>query len=70
MSGSSRIVAGVPSRLFPPWLDTEIAETPASTARLASSILVTPLSMNGPSHWARSQATSSQDGGAVCIHCP
>ena len=29
--------AGVPSRLLPPWLDTEIAVTPASTARLASS---------------------------------
>jgi len=63
-------VAGVPSRLFPPWLDTEIAETPASTARLASSILVTPLSMNGPSHAERSQATSSQDGGTDCSHCP
>src|SRR5215831_1575969 len=70
MSGKRRMVAGVPSRLFPPWLETEIAVTPASTARLASSIRVTPLSMNGPPHCDRSQATSSQDGGVDCIHCP
>src|ERR1700730_13356598 len=62
MPGSIRTVAGVPSRLLPPWLDTEIAETPASTARLASSILVTPLSMNAPCPWDRSQATCSQAG--------
>ncbi len=43
-----RIEAGVPSRLLPPWLDTEIAVTPASTARRASSIRHTPFSMNGP----------------------
>ena len=70
MSGSSRMVAGVPSRLLPPWLDTEIAVTPASTARLASSMRVTPLSMNGPPHCSRSQATSSHEGGAEAIHCP
>src|SRR5579871_3843928 len=70
ISGSIRMVAGVPSRLLPPWLDTEIAETPASTARLASSTRVMPLTMNGPSHCERSQATSSQVAGAVCIHCP
>src|SRR6202012_799502 len=67
---TSRIVAGVPSRLLPPWLETEIALTPDCTARRASSTRVTPLSMNGPSHSLRSQATSSQDGGGVCIHCP
>jgi hypothetical protein len=42
MSGSRRMVPGVPSRLLPPGLDTDIAVTPASTARLASSSLVTP----------------------------
>ncbi len=63
-----RIEAGVPSRLFPPWLDTEIAVTPASTARRASSTRVMPLSMNGPPHCSRSQATSSQVGSGVCIH--
>ena len=29
---------------------------------------ITPLSMNGPPHCSRSQATSSQVGGGVCIH--
>ena len=70
IDGRARIVAGVPSRLLPPWLDTEIALTPASTARRASSARITPLSRNGPSHCARSQATSSHDGGGVCIHWP
>ncbi len=70
MAGSIRIVAGVLSRLLPPWLDTEIAVTPASTARLASSTRVTPLSMNGPPHCSRNQATSSQVGSGVCIHSP
>ena len=46
-AGRARMVAGVPSRLLPPWFDTEMALTPASTARLASSTRVTPLSMNG-----------------------
>ena len=64
------MVPGVPSRLLPPWLETEMASTPMSTARLASSTRVTPLSMNGPSHWSRSQATSSHDGGGVAIHLP
>ena len=62
--------AGVPSRLLPPWLDTEMAETPASTARLASSTRITPLSMNGPPHSSRSQAMSSHVGGGVPIHSP
>ena len=70
MAGSARIDAGVPSRLLPPWLDTEIAETPASTARFASSTRITPLSMNGPPHSSRSQAMSSQVGGGVPIHSP
>ena len=66
---SIRIAAGVPSRLLPPWLDTEIAVTPASTARLASSTRHTPLSMNGPAPLLlRIHATSSQDGGGVVIH--
>ena len=66
-----RIAAGVPSRLLPPWLETEIASTPASTARSASSTRQTPLSMNGVpllGHCSRIQATSSQDGGGVVIH--
>jgi len=64
--------AGVPSRLLPPWLDTEIASTPASTARRASSTRATPLSRNGvPLIWphvSRIHATSSHDGGGVVIH--
>ena len=67
-----RIAAGVPSRLLPPWLETDSAVTPASTARSASSTRHTPLSMNGiPLIWvhcSRIQATSSQDGGGVVIH--
>ncbi len=70
IAGSARIVAGVPSRLLPPWLDTEIALTPASTARFASSTRITPLSRNGPPHCSRSQARSAQLGGGVCIHSP
>ena len=62
------MVAGVPSRLLPPWLDTEIAVTPASTARLASSTRQTPLSMNGPPHSLRIHSTSSHVGGVVVIH--
>ena len=50
--------------------DRDGASRPASTARLASSIRVTPLSMNAPSHCSRSQATSSQLGGGVCIQAP
>ena len=34
-AGSARIEAEVPSRLLPPWLETEIAVAPASTARRA-----------------------------------
>ncbi|SKS20389.1 Uncharacterised protein [Mycobacteroides abscessus subsp. abscessus] len=56
--------------MLPPWFDTEIAETPQSTARLASSMRITPLSMNGPSHCSRIQRTSSQVGAGVPIHCP
>ena len=54
-----RIVAGVPSRLLPPWLDTEIAVTPASTARRASSTRHTPLSMNGAAARAAPTARAS-----------
>ena len=54
----------------PELLDTEIAETPASTARFASSTRITPLSMNGPPHSSRSQAMSSHVGGGVPIHSP
>ena len=68
MAGSSRMVAGVPSRLLPPWLDTEMAVSPASTARRASSTRLTPLSMTGPPHCAASQAMSSQPGSGDCIH--
>ena len=50
--------------------DTVIAETPASTARLASSTRTMPLSRNGPPHCSRSQAMSSQVGGGVPIHWP
>src|SRR5689334_9807353 len=47
-AGRARMVAGVPSRSLPPWLDTDIAVAPASTARLASSMRVMPLTRNGP----------------------
>ena len=63
-----RIAAGVPSRLLPPWLDTEMAVTPASTARLASSTRHTPLTMNGPPHSLRIHSTSSHVGAGVVIH--
>ena len=43
---------------------------PASTARRASSARLMPLTMNGPSHCERSQATSSHVGGGVPIHTP
>src|SRR3546814_9439001 len=63
---TTRIAAGVPSRLLPPWLETESPETPASTARLASSMRHTPLSRNGlpPEiccHCSRIQATSRSE---------
>ena len=58
----------MPSRLLPPWFETETAVAPASAAARASSGCVTPLTMNGPSHCSRSQAMSDQVGGGVCIH--
>ena len=67
-SGSERIAPGVESRLLPPCVETEIAVTPASTARRASSGRQTPFSMKGPSHCSRSQAMSSQRAGGVVIH--
>ncbi|GAA2882287.1 hypothetical protein GCM10020220_085740 [Nonomuraea rubra] len=70
MAGSSRMLAGMPSRLLPPWLDTEIAVAPAATARRASSSRLMPLTMNGPPHRSRIHSTSSQVGGGVCIHLP
>jgi hypothetical protein len=59
-----------PVQVIAPWLETEIALKPASTARLASSTRITPLSMNGPSYVRRSQRRSSQLGGGVIIHSP
>ena len=47
-AGRERIAPGVPSRLLPPCVETEMAETPASTARRASSGRLMPLSRNGP----------------------
>ena len=38
----------MPSRLLPPWLDTEIAVAPTSTARRASSARMTPLTHERP----------------------
>jgi hypothetical protein len=70
MPGSARIDAGVPSRLLPPWLDTEIAVTPASTARRASSGCMIPLIMKGPPHSSRIQAMSCHVGSGVPIHSP
>ncbi len=58
--GAVKVVASV--------VETEIAVTPASTARLASSTRITPLSRNGPPHCSRSHAMSCQAGGGVCIH--
>jgi len=65
--GKTRMVAGVPSRLLPPWLETEIAVAPASTARRASSGRMTPLTRNGPPQRARSQAMSAQVGGGTAV---
>ena len=70
ITGSARMVAGVVSRLLPPWLDTLMVLYPASTARSASETRMMPLSMNGPSHCSRSQRRSSHDGGGVPIHWP
>jgi hypothetical protein len=64
-AGSARIAAGVPSRLLPPWLDTEMAVAPASTARRASSGRMMPLTRNSPPHLSASQAMSSQAGGGT-----
>src|SRR3954454_4963677 len=69
-AGRARMAAGVPSRLLPPWLDTEIAVQPASTARLASSTRMTPLSMKGPPHSSRIHLMSSHVAGGVPIHEP
>jgi hypothetical protein len=69
MGARTRIVAGVPSRSLPPWLDTEIAVAPASAARFASSMRVMPLTMNGPPHCPASQRTSSQAGSGEAAHC-
>jgi hypothetical protein len=49
-AGSARIDAGVVSRLLPPWLETEMASAPMSTAWRAWSGWVTPLISSGPSH--------------------
>ena len=54
IAGSARIEAGVPSRLLPPWLETEMAVKPASIALRASSTRMTPLSIIGPSQRSRS----------------
>ena len=70
IAGRARIDAGVPSRLLPPWFDTEMAVAPMSTARRASSTRMTPFSMKGPPHSSRSQRSSSHDGGGVIIHSP
>jgi len=66
------MVAGVESRLLPPWLDTEMAVAPivdGPGARRTGRVVM-PLIMNGPPHCSRSQARSFQVGGAEPIHCP
>ncbi len=70
MAGRARMVAGVPSRLLPPWFDTEMAVAPMSTARRASSTRMRPFSMNGPPHSSRSHCRSLHDAGGVVIHSP
>jgi len=44
----------VPSRLLPPWFETEMAVAPTSTARRASSGCVMPLIIQRPSHCSHS----------------
>ncbi len=70
IAGSVRIEAGWPSRLLPPWFETEIAVAPMSTARRASSGRAIPLIITDPSHAETSQRRSSQVGGGVSIHSP
>ena len=67
-AGSIRMEAGTPSTLFPPWLDTEIAVAPRSTARLASSGRRMPLIMKGPCQTLRSHCRSAPVGCGVCDH--
>ena len=62
----------MPSRLLPPWLDTEIAvdagvDGPQGVVDAADALEHERLPAELP-HCSRSQATSSQDGGGVVIH--
>ena len=59
-SGSARTVEGTESSWRPPWLETTIPSTPASTARRASSASSTPFTIRRPSQCSRTQAMSSQ----------
>ena len=44
----------------PPWFDTMMASAPISTARRASSTLMTPFRQKGPPHFARKDSASFQ----------
>lgn len=54
------MVAGVQSSFLPPWLDTQTASTPDSSARGISLGLITPLSMIFKVVWSLSQRMSYQ----------
>ncbi len=60
ISGSARTVDGTESSWRPPWLETTMPSTPASTARRASSASSTPLTTRRPAQCSRTQAMSSQ----------
>ena len=61
-TGATRsTVAGAESSWRPPWLDSAMPSTPASTASTASSTVWMPLMMMGPSHTVRSHSMSGHD---------
>src|SRR2546425_4695046 len=59
-SGRASSVPGAPSSCRPPWLETMMPSTPASTARPASSAVTTPFSTSGKGDSDRSHGRSSQ----------
>src|SRR3546814_13047174 len=61
------MLAATPSSWRPPWFDTMMPSTPAATARLASSAVITPLATMGPRHCSRIHSQSLHVGGEVVL---